>query len=112
MVLMFKDVANFIGQEPVKVNNFLNIDIFQSSDNMLIHKYFKALFPNVDTKYYANIENYIILAESESYLHKIKLKLLQIVFKKPLLQPLWQLQRYKRQESLLSKRLQRKLSTV
>lgn len=71
MVLMYKDVSNFIGQEPIKINNFSNIDIFQSSDSERIHKHFKALLPDFEAKYYANIENYIILAESESFLHKI-----------------------------------------
>ena len=71
MVLMYKDVSNFIGEEPIKINNFSNVDIFQSKDEDLVNKHFKALMPDFSAKYYANIENYIILAENEAYLHRI-----------------------------------------
>jgi hypothetical protein len=71
LILSTENTEDFVGDNPIKEMTFGDITVYKCNDDELINKHFSKLIPSLSVNYFSVIDNYIILAESKSYLQKV-----------------------------------------
>ncbi len=69
--LKMTNLDDFTGENPDKIAEINNFEIYTFSHENLLNDYFNNLFPSVKARFYTLVDDYIIVTESKSYLEKV-----------------------------------------
>ncbi len=70
-MLYLTDPSSLIGEEPKKIREFNNYDIFKFESGDLINAQFQGILPQVKPEFFSVVEGKLILTETQAYLEKI-----------------------------------------
>ncbi len=71
IILYLETLSDLIGEEPIKVKEFNNYDLYKFDNPELINSQFSGFLPKMNAKFFSLVDGKIIITETQAYLEKI-----------------------------------------